>query len=181
MASESKSKDDALKQKKKLEAVLVEIETELNESKKAASDSLSVNLKLQLKLNDLQTQLENEQNKSKESKEAAATLENRVNQLVADLNQTCQALHVSEKTRKELISELAQANDNLIEANALNVSHAANKRKFESRIAELQVELNEVNKEFQTSEEKLKQNSNEFYSLNNKYKQQQVIKVLCFF
>ncbi|CAH1226637.1 MYH7 [Branchiostoma lanceolatum] len=153
---EVKGRNEAVRNKKKLEADVNEVEAALENATKANNEARKTINKLQNQIQEVQTQIDDEQRAREEAREHLAMSERRSSMLQAELEELRNALDQAERARKMAESELMESSDRVGELSAQNSSLAGQKRKLESEIQTLQAELDEIMAEHRQTEEKAK-------------------------
>ncbi len=156
LEAEVKGKNEAIKQKKKLEIDVNEIEIALDHSNKSNSELQKANKKLQQTINEQQAQIEDEQKQRNEAREAAALSERRANQLQVDLEESRTVIEQVEKSRKAIENELHDAADKISELSSINSNLAGFRRKLENELTAMRVDLEDTHNELKNSEERVK-------------------------
>jgi myosin heavy chain 6/7 len=156
LEAETRAKNEAFKQKKKLESDVNELEVALDHSNRTNAD-LQKNLKrIQQSIADLQKQVEDEQLSRDEAREAALLAERRANAITGELEELRTALEQAERSRKAAEIELHEAADRISELSTVGANIASSRRQLESTIATMQADLDEANAELRNSEERSK-------------------------
>ena len=151
-----KSKVDSIKQKKKLEGDINQLEVSLDQLNRNYAELQKYNKKLHSTISELQSQVEDEQAQKLEIKEMAAAAERRANACMADLDSARHSLEQAERARKACENDLHDAADRISEMSATNVNLVSQKRKLEVDITVLRNEADEAISELKNSEERVK-------------------------
>ena len=175
LEAESKGKQEAIRQKKKLETDINELEISLDHSNRANAEAMKVVKKLSLNIDELHTQIEDEQRQRDEAKELAITSEHRASMLSGELEELRVLLEQSEKSRKLAEVDLHEAADRISQLNLSNTSFVSQKRKLESDISALQADLDEALVELKNSEERVKKATDDASRLAAELRHEQVV------
>jgi myosin heavy chain 6/7 len=173
LEAETRAKNEAFKQKKKLETDVNELEVALDHSNRTSAD-LQKNLKrLQQSITDLQKQVEDEQQSRDEAREIALAAERRANSIVGELEELRTALEQAERSRKAAENELHEAADRISELSTVGANLASSRRQLESTIATMQADLDEAVAELRNSEERSKTATADAVRLTEELRQEQ--------
>ncbi|XP_042212117.1 myosin heavy chain, muscle-like isoform X1 [Homarus americanus] len=156
LEAEAKGKAEALRQKKKLETDISELEVALDHSNKANSDLQKYIKKLQVEMRDLQVRVEEEQRLASEYREQHSIADRRAKALNGELEESRTLLEQSDRGRRQAESELSDANEKMGSLSAQNNSLAIAKRKLEGEMTTLQSDIDEMLNEARNSEDKAK-------------------------
>ncbi|CAF4199714.1 unnamed protein product [Rotaria sp. Silwood2] len=173
LEAESRSKAEALKQKKKLESDINELEVALDHANRTNADLQKTLKRLQVTVTELQTQIEDEQRQRDEAREAAAAAERRANVLISELEELRTALEQAERARKAAESELHDAADRISDVSTQNANLSSQRRQLESTIAAMQADLDEAVNELKASEERAKKATGDASRLIEELRQEQ--------
>ena len=171
--AETKGKAESIKQKKKLENDINELEISLDHSNRSISDLQKSNQKLNMTINEQLSQIDDEQRMYAELKEVANSTERRCNSLLGDLEEMRSSLEQSERARGSLELELHDAAERLGELSSMNANLTGQKRKLESDANGMQMDLDETITELRISEEKIKKATNDAARLSEELRQEQ--------
>ena len=144
MEAESRSKAESIKQKKKLEGDVTELEVALDHAGKSNGDLQKSNKKLQQSVSELQSALDNEERVKAELREATLLSERRGQNLLGEIEDLRASLEVAERARKAAENDLNDAADRISELNSASSGLAAHKRKLEGDNAALRAELDDA-------------------------------------
>merc|ERR1711887_332478 len=156
LEAESKAKAVALKDKKKLESDINELEISYDHANKANSDLQKHIKKLHADYTDTNNRVIEQQRIASEYKEQYGIAERRGNALHGELEESRNLLDQSDRARRQAESDLAEAHDhyqNLFSANGLLT---VDKRKLEGDLYTLHADLDEMLNEAKHSDEKMK-------------------------
>lgn len=173
LEGENRSKNEALKQKKKLESDINQLEVALDHSNRTNVD-LQKNLKrVQQTLTDLQQQVEQEQRSRDEAREAALGAERRANAIIGELEELRTALEQAERSRKAAESELHEAADRISELSTVGANLSSSRRQLEATISTMQADLDEAVSELSNNEEQCKKATADAARLAEELRQEQ--------
>uniref|UniRef100_A0A8C4X1Q1 Myosin heavy chain n=1 Tax=Eptatretus burgeri TaxID=7764 RepID=A0A8C4X1Q1_EPTBU len=154
--SEIKSRNEALRIKKKMEGDLNEMEVQLSHSNRQAAEAQKHLKNSQAQVKDLQLHLDETMRSNEDLKEQLAMLERRTNLLVAEIEEIRVALEQTDKARKLAESELNGASERVQLLHSQNTTLINTKRKMEGDIAQLQNEVEEALQESRNADDKAK-------------------------
>ncbi|CAF2365471.1 unnamed protein product [Rotaria sp. Silwood2] len=173
LEAESRAKAEALKQKKKLESDINELEIALDHANRSNADLQKALKKLQETVTELQQQVEDEQRQRDEAREAAAAAERRVNLILGELEELRTALEQAERARRAAENELNDAADRISELSTHNANLSSQKRQLEASVAAMQADLDEAVAELKNSEERAKKAASDAARLAEELRQEQ--------
>merc|ERR1719220_1787902 len=153
---ESKGKGEALRMKKNLEADIVELETALEHANAANSETQKVIKKYHQSIRETQAKLEKEQRAKETDRETLLACERKANTAQNGLEEARTLLDQADRARRITEQELSDTNELLSNLTCTNQAIAGAKRKLESELATLQVDLDEMKREASVSEDKSK-------------------------
>merc|ERR1712042_270770 len=153
---EAKQKADALKDKKKLEADINELEISLDHSNKSNSDLQKHIKKLHADYNDTQNRVHEQQRVISEYREQYGIADRRANALHGELEESRTLLEQSDRARRQAESDLADGHEQVQNMSSANGLLTVAKRKLEGEMQTLQADLEEMLSEAKNSEEKAK-------------------------
>ncbi|KAM4664472.1 myosin-4 [Discoglossus pictus] len=154
--AEIRSRNDALRLKKKMEGDLNEMEIQLSHANRQASESQKQLRNVQSILKDVQIHLDDSLRSQEDLKEQLAMVERRANLMQAELEEMRAALEQTERSRKVAEQELLDTNERVQLLHSQNTSLINTKKKLETDIAQLQSEVEEAIQEARNAEEKAK-------------------------
>ncbi|XP_075040962.1 myosin heavy chain, skeletal muscle, adult-like [Mixophyes fleayi] len=154
--SEIRSRNDALRLKKKMEGDLNELEIQLSHANRQAAESQKQLRNVQTQLKDAQLQLDDAVRAQEDLKEQMAVNEHRNNLQQVEIEENRSALEQTERSRKIAEQELLDASERVQLLHSQNTSLINSKKKLESDSAQLQNEVEEVVQESINAEEKAK-------------------------
>ncbi|CAF92967.1 unnamed protein product, partial [Tetraodon nigroviridis] len=173
LESETRSRNEALRVKKKMESDLNEMEIQLSQANRQAAEGQKQVRSLQASLKDLQTQLDEAHHANQDSRENAALLERRHNLLQAELEEVRAALEQMDRSRKLAEQELSEASERVQLLHAQNTSLINQKKKHEADLLQLQAEAEEAVQEERNAEEKAKKAINDAAVMAEELKKEQ--------
>merc|ERR1711887_117405 len=154
--AESKAKAEALKDKKKLESDINELEISYDHANKANADLQKHIKKLNAEYTEAHNKVLEQTNIASEYKEQYGIAERRGNALFGELEESKTLLEQSDRARRQAETDLADAHElyqNMFSANGLLT---VAKRKLEGDLHTLHADLDELLAENKHSDEKLK-------------------------
>ncbi|KAM8814997.1 myosin-8-like [Rhynchonycteris naso] len=154
--AEIRSRNDALRVKKKMEGDLNEMEIQLNHANRLAAESLRNYRNTQGILKDTQLHLDDALRGQEDLKEQLMMVERRANLLQAEAEELRAALEQTERSRKITEQELLDASERVQLLHTQNTSLINTKKKLENDVSQLQSEVEEVIQESRNAEEKAK-------------------------
>ncbi|XP_041429050.1 myosin-4 [Xenopus laevis] len=154
--SEIRSRNDALRLKKKMEGDLNELEIQLGHANRQASEAQKHLRNVQAQFKESQLQLDDAVRGQEDLKEQVAVIERRNNLFQAEIEENRAALEQTERSRKIAEQELLDASERLQLFHSQNTSLINSKKKLESDISQLQNEAEEAVQESRNAEEKAK-------------------------
>ncbi|CAF1345312.1 unnamed protein product [Rotaria magnacalcarata] len=154
--AEARSKIDLLKQKKKLESDIGQLELALDHANHSNADLQKTLKRVQQNVAELQTQVDFEQRQRDEAREAALAIERRAATITSEIEELRAALEQAERSRGAAETELHDAADRISEVSSQNANLASQRRQLESTITAMQSDLDEAVNELKNSEERSK-------------------------
>ncbi|KAB1266369.1 Myosin-8 [Camelus dromedarius] len=154
--AEIRSRNDALRLKKKMEGDLNEMEIQLNHANRLAAESLRNYRNTQGILKDTQLHLDDALRGQEDLKEQLAIVERRANLLQAEVEELRATLEQTERSRKIAEQELLDASERVQLLHTQNTSLINTKKKLENDVSQLQSEVEEVIQESRNAEDKAK-------------------------
>ncbi|XP_077594698.1 myosin heavy chain, skeletal muscle, adult-like [Stigmatopora nigra] len=153
---EVRSKNDAMRIRKKMETDLNELEMHLNHSNRQASEAQKQLKSLQAHLKEQSLLLNNALHSQEELKEQVSMLERRNILMQAEVEELRAALEQSDRTRKLAEQELADASERAGLLHSQNTSLLNHKKKLDADVSQLQGELEDAIQEARNADEKAK-------------------------
>uniref|UniRef100_A0A8C5QSY2 Myosin heavy chain 2 n=1 Tax=Leptobrachium leishanense TaxID=445787 RepID=A0A8C5QSY2_9ANUR len=154
--AEIRSRNDALRIKKKMEGDLNEMEIQLSHANRQASESQKQLRNVQGLLKDAQIHLDDSLRSQEDLKEQLAMVERRANLMQAEIEEIRAALEQTERSRKVAEQELLDASERVQLLHSQNTSLINTKKKLETDLSQLQTEVEESIQEARNAEEKAK-------------------------
>uniref|UniRef100_A0AAR2JBA1 Myosin motor domain-containing protein n=1 Tax=Pygocentrus nattereri TaxID=42514 RepID=A0AAR2JBA1_PYGNA len=154
--SEIRSRNDALRIKKKMEGDLNEMEIQLSHANRQAAEAQKQLRNVQGQLKDAQLHLDEAIRGHEEMKEQVAMVERRNNLMLAEIEELRAALEQTERGRKVAEQELVDASERVTLLHSQNTSLINTKKKLEADLVQIQGEMDDTIQEARNAEEKAK-------------------------
>ncbi|KAM8992038.1 myosin-1B [Ara ararauna] len=154
--AEIRSRNEALRLKKKMEGDLNEMEIQLSHANRLAAEAQKNLRNTQGVLKDTQIHLDDALRTQEDLKEQVAMVERRANLLQAEIEELRAALEQTERSRKLAEQELMDASERVQLLHTQNTSLINTKKKLETDIAQIQGEMEDTIQEARNAEEKAK-------------------------
>uniref|UniRef100_A0A8B9F5R7 Myosin-7B n=1 Tax=Amazona collaria TaxID=241587 RepID=A0A8B9F5R7_9PSIT len=154
--AEIRSRNEALRLKKKMEGDLNEMEIQLSHANRLAAEAQKNLRNTQGVLKDTEIHLDDALRAQEDLKEQVAMVERRANLLQAEVEELRAALAQMERTRKVAEQELMDASERVQLLHTQNTSLINTKKKLETDIAQIQGEMEDTIQEARNAEEKAK-------------------------
>uniref|UniRef100_A0A8C6FYF9 Myosin heavy chain 4 n=1 Tax=Moschus moschiferus TaxID=68415 RepID=A0A8C6FYF9_MOSMO len=154
--AEIRSRNDAIRLKKKMEGDLNEMEIQLNHANRMAAEALKNYRNTQAILKDTQIHLDDALRGQEDLKEQLAMVERRANLLQAEIEELRATLEQTERSRKMAEQELLDASERVQLLHTQNTSLINTKKKLETDITQIQGEMEDIIQEARNAEEKAK-------------------------
>ncbi|XP_030143351.4 myosin heavy chain, skeletal muscle, adult-like [Taeniopygia guttata] len=154
--AEIRSRNEALRLKKKMEGDLNEMEIQLSHANRVAAEAQKNLRNTQAVLKDTQIHLDDALRTQEDLKEQVAMVERRANLLQAEIEELRAALEQTERSRKVAEQELLDASERVQLLHTQNTSLINTKKKLETDIAQIQGEMEDTIQEARNAEEKAK-------------------------
>ncbi|NXA43497.1 MYH1B protein, partial [Eudromia elegans] len=154
--AEIRSRNDALRLKKKMEGDLNEIEIQLSHANRQAAEAQKNLRNTQAVLKDTQIHLDDALRTQEDMKEQVAMVERRANIMQTEIEELRAALEQTERGRKVAEQELMDASERVQLLHSQNTSLINTKKKLETDISHIQNEMEETIQEARNAEEKAK-------------------------
>eukprot|EP00079_Xenopus_tropicalis_P019678 XP_012809631.1 PREDICTED: myosin, heavy chain 7, cardiac muscle, beta isoform X1 [Xenopus tropicalis] len=154
--AEIRSRNDALRLKKKMEGDLNEMEIQLSHANRQAAESQKQLRNVQGLLKDTQLHLDDAQRGNDDLKEQLAIVERRNNLMTAEIEEMRSALEQTERGRKVAEQELIDVTERVQLLHSQNTSLINTKKKIEADVSQLQSEVEEAVQEARNADEKAK-------------------------
>uniref|UniRef100_A0A8C3IV49 Myosin heavy chain n=1 Tax=Chrysemys picta bellii TaxID=8478 RepID=A0A8C3IV49_CHRPI len=156
--AEIRSRNEAMRLKKKMEGDLNEMEIQLSHASRLAAEAQKNLRNTQGVLKDTQIHLDDALRSQEDLKEQVAMAERRANLMQAEIEELRSALEQTERARKVAEQELLDASERvqLLHTQVRNTSLINTKKKLETDISQIQSEMEETIQEARNAEEKAK-------------------------
>ncbi|TWW70437.1 Myosin-2 Myosin heavy chain 2 [Takifugu flavidus] len=154
--AEVRSRNDALRVKKKMECDLNEMEIQMSHANRQAAEAQKQLRNIQGQLKDAQIHLDDSTRGQDDMKEQVAMMERRTALLQAEVEELRAAVEQTERSRKLAEQELVDASERAGLLHSQNTSLLNTKKKLESDITQLHSEMEEALQEARNVEEKAK-------------------------
>ncbi|NWY91492.1 MYH1B protein, partial [Loxia curvirostra] len=154
--AEIRSRNEALRLKKKMEGDLNEMEIQLGHTNRQAAEAQKNLRNTQAVLKDTQIHLDDALRTKDDLKEQVAMVERRANLLQAEIEELRAALEQTERSRKVAEQELLDAAERVQLLHTQNTSLINTKKKLETDISQIQGEMEDTIQEARNAEEKAK-------------------------
>ncbi|KAI3355127.1 hypothetical protein L3Q82_017995, partial [Scortum barcoo] len=156
LEAETRSRNEALRVKKKMEGDLNEMEIQLSQANRQAAEAQKQLKSVHAHLKDSQLQLDDALRANDDLKENIAIVERRNNLLQAELDELRSMVEQTERGRKLAEQELLDVSERVQLLHSQNTSLLNQKKKLEGDTAQLQNEVEEAVQECRNAEEKAK-------------------------
>ncbi|XP_070829538.1 myosin-7-like [Chaetodon trifascialis] len=156
LEAETRSRNEALRLKKKMEGDLNEMEIQLSQANRQAAEAQKQLKAVHSHLKDAQLQLDDSLRANDDLKENIAIVERRNNLLQAEVEELRVALEQTERSRKLAEQELLDVSERVQLLHSQNTSLLNQKKKLEADTSQLQTEVEEAVQECRNAEEKAK-------------------------
>ncbi|XP_048410835.1 myosin-4-like isoform X2 [Stegostoma tigrinum] len=154
--AEIRSRNDALRIKKKMEGDLNEMEIQLGHANRQASEAQKHLRNMQGQLKDTQLQLDEACRGQEDLKEQLAMVERRSGLQQAEIEELRAALEQTDRSRKIAEQELVDVTERVQLLHSQNTSLINTKKKLDADLNHLQSEMEEIIQESRNAEEKAK-------------------------
>uniref|UniRef100_A0A3Q3G0S3 Myosin heavy chain 7 n=1 Tax=Labrus bergylta TaxID=56723 RepID=A0A3Q3G0S3_9LABR len=154
--AETRSRNEALRLKKKMEGDLNEMEIQLSQANRQAAEAQKQLKAVHAHLKDAQLQLDESMRSNDDLKENIAIVERRNNLLQAEVEELRSALEQTERGRKLAEQELLDVSERVQLLHSQNTSLINQKKKLEADTSQLQTEVEDAVQECRNAEEKAK-------------------------
>uniref|UniRef100_A0A8B9YT09 Myosin heavy chain 4 n=1 Tax=Bos mutus grunniens TaxID=30521 RepID=A0A8B9YT09_BOSMU len=154
--AEIRSRNDALRIKKKMEGDLNEMEIQLNHANRQATEAIKNLRNTQGVLKDTQLHLDDAIRGQDDLKEQLAMVERRANLMQAEIEELRASLEQTERSRRVAEQELLDASERVQLLHTQNTSLINTKKKLETDITQIQGEMEDILQEARNAEEKAK-------------------------
>uniref|UniRef100_A0A3P9LN97 Myosin heavy chain, fast skeletal muscle-like n=1 Tax=Oryzias latipes TaxID=8090 RepID=A0A3P9LN97_ORYLA len=154
--AEVRSRNDALRVKKKMEGDLNEMEIQLSHANRQAAEAQKQLRNVQGQLKDAQLHLDDALRAQEDMKEQVAMVERRNGLMLAEIEELRAALEQTERGRKVAEQELVDISERVALLHSQNTSLLNTKKKLEADLVQVQGEVEEAIQEARNAEEKAK-------------------------
>uniref|UniRef100_A0A3Q3IHD1 Myosin heavy chain, fast skeletal muscle-like n=1 Tax=Monopterus albus TaxID=43700 RepID=A0A3Q3IHD1_MONAL len=154
--AEVRSRNDALRIKKKMEGDLNEMEVQLSHANRQAAEAQKQLRNVQGQLKDVQLHLDEAIRGQDEMKEQVAMVERRNNLMLAEIEELRVALEQTDRSRKVAEQELVDVSERVGLLHSQNTSLINTKKKLEADLIQIQGEVEDSVQEARNAEEKAK-------------------------
>ncbi|XP_066528029.1 myosin heavy chain, fast skeletal muscle-like [Hoplias malabaricus] len=154
--AEVRSRNDALRIKKKMEGDLNEMEIQLSHANRQAAEAQKHLRNIQGQLKDAQLHLDEAVRGQEDMKEQVAMVERRNNLMLAEIEELRSALEQTERGRKVAEQELVDASERVALLHSQNTSLLNTKKKLEADMVQIQSEVEDTIQDARNAEEKAK-------------------------
>ncbi|XP_070707481.1 myosin, heavy chain 7B, cardiac muscle, beta a [Pempheris klunzingeri] len=154
--AETKSRNEAVRLRKKMEGDLNEMEVQLSHASRQASEAQKVLRNLQIQIKDIQLELDDTTHQNEELRDQVAMTERRNNLLAAEVEELRALLEQNDRARKLAEHELLEATERVNLLHSQNTGLINQKKKLESDLSMLSSEVDDAMQECRNAEEKAK-------------------------
>merc|ERR1712114_108281 len=154
LETESKSKSEALRMKKKLEGDAADLGLALEHAIAGNAETQTTIKKYALQVRDAQLKVDEESASKSAAADAKVTADRRAAAVANGLEEARALLETADRQRRAAEQELADTNETLADLTNVNQSITASKRKLEGELGQLNSDLDEMTNEARLSEEK---------------------------
>ncbi|KAL6464604.1 hypothetical protein MHYP_G00269210 [Metynnis hypsauchen] len=154
--AEAKSRNEAVRLKKKMEGDLNEMEVQLNHTNRIATEAQKMARNLQTQIKDLQIELDETLHKNEDLKEQVAVTDRRNVLLATEVEELRGQLEQNDRARKLSEHELLEAMERVNLLHSQNTALINQKKKLESDLSVLSGEVDEAVQECRNAEDKAK-------------------------
>ncbi|XP_058022897.1 myosin-1B-like isoform X2 [Ahaetulla prasina] len=171
--AEIRSRNDALRLKKKMEGDLNEMEIQLSHANRQGAEALKNLRNTQGLLKDTQLHLDDSLRGQEDLKEQVSMVERRANLMQAEIEELRAALEQTERARKVAEQELLDASERVQLLHTQNTSLINTKKKLETDITQIQGEMEDTIQEARNAEEKAKKSITDAAMMAEELKKEQ--------
>uniref|UniRef100_A0A3B4ZHI4 Myosin-4-like n=1 Tax=Stegastes partitus TaxID=144197 RepID=A0A3B4ZHI4_9TELE len=154
--AEVRSRNDALRVKKKMEGDLNEMEIQLSHANRQAAEAQKQLRNIQVQLKEVQIHLDDALRNSDDMKEQVAMSERRSNLMQAEMEEIRATLEQTERSRKLAEQELLDASERVQLLHSQNTSLLNSRKKLEADLSQIQGEMDDSVQAARNAEEKAK-------------------------
>eukprot|EP00064_Thunnus_orientalis_P011966 superscaffoldBa00001783_g11999 len=152
--TEVRSRNDALRVKKKMEGDLNEMEIQLSHANRQAAEAQKQLRNIQVQLKEVQIHLEDVLRNNDDMKEQVSMSERRSNLIQAEMEEIRAAVEQTERSRKLAEQELLDASERVQLLHSQNTSLLNSRKKMEADLSQVQGEMDESVQAARNAEEK---------------------------
>merc|ERR1712108_83309 len=154
LETETKSKAEALRMKKKLEGDAADLGLALEHAIAGNAETQTTIKKYALQVRDAQVKVDDESASKSAAADAKVTADRRAAAVANGLEEARALLETADRQRRAAEQELADTNETLADLTNTNQSITASKRKLEGELGQLNADLDEMTNEAKMSEDK---------------------------
>merc|ERR1719203_1334181 len=154
LETETKSKAEALRMKKKLEGDAADLGLALEHAIAGNAETQTTIKKYALQVRDAQLKVDEESAAKSAAADAKVTADRRAAAMANGLEEARALLETADRQRRAAEQELADTNETLADLTNVNQSITASKRKLEVELGQLNADLDEMTNEAKMSEDK---------------------------
>merc|ERR1711972_542583 len=154
LETETKSKAEALRMKKKLEGDASDLGLALEHAIAGNAETQTTIKKYALQVRDAQVKVDEESAAKSAAADAKVTADRRAAAVANGLEEARALLETADRQRRAAEQELADTNETLADLTNVNQSITASKRKLEGELGQLNTDLDEMTNEARLSEDK---------------------------
>nr|XP_057926212.1 myosin heavy chain, fast skeletal muscle-like [Doryrhamphus excisus] len=154
--AEVRSRNDALRVKKKMEGDLNEMEIQLSHANRQAAEAQKQLRNIQAQLKDAQLHLDDAIRGQDEMREQVVMVERRNTLMLAEIEELRVSLEQTERSRKVAEVELVDASERVTLLHSQNTSLINTKKKLEADLVQIQGEVEDAVQESRNAEDKAK-------------------------
>ncbi|XP_054614444.1 myosin heavy chain, fast skeletal muscle-like [Dunckerocampus dactyliophorus] len=154
--AEVRSRNDALRMKKKMDGDLNEMEIQLSHANRQATEAMKQLRNVQGQLKDAQIHLDDSLRSHDDMKEQVAMMERRTTLMQAEIEELRGVVEQTERSRKVAEQELIDASERAGLLHSQNTSLLNTKKKLEIDVTQLHGEIEEAAQEARNAEDKAK-------------------------
>merc|ERR1711936_284292 len=154
LETETKSKAEALRMKKKLEGDAADLGLALEHAIAGNAETQTTIKKYALQVRDAQAKVDDESMAKSAAADAKVTGDRRAAAMRNGLEEARALLETADRQRRAAEQELADTNETLADLTNVNQSITASKRKLEAELGQLNADLDEMTNEAKMSEDK---------------------------
>merc|ERR1719339_103304 len=154
LETETKSKAEALRMKKKLEGDAADLGLALEHAIAGNAETQTTIKKYALQVRDAQLKVDEESAAKSAAADAKVTADRRAAAVANGLEEARALLETADRQRRAAEQELADTNETLADMTNVNQSITASKRKLEGELGQLNSDLDEMTNEARLSEDK---------------------------